>query len=86
MAATESVRFESLDLSVESLFKDFYRQSSFLLTRSLVEKPTVGVNTRLNRAVKELTPFEMWNSTSIEARQKLLGKLARLVWAMPSKG
>lgn len=63
-----------------------YRQSSFLLTRSLVEKPTVGVNTRLNRAVKELTPFEVWTSTSIEARQKLLGKLARLVWGMSSNG
>ena len=35
-----------------------YRQSAFLLTKSLAEKPQVGVNTQLNRAVADLAPFE----------------------------
>ena len=33
-----------------------YRQSSFLLTKSLAEKPHVGLNTRLNRAVADSDP------------------------------
>jgi hypothetical protein len=60
-----------------------YRQSSFLLTRSLAEKPQVGAKTQLNKAVAELTPFTKWNSSSIEARQTLLAKIARTVWDMP---
>jgi hypothetical protein len=63
-----------------------YRQSSFLLTKSLVEKPKVGVNTRLNRAVKDLLMFEVWDSNAIEERQRMLAKLARQVWNMPTKG
>ncbi len=60
-----------------------YRQSSFLLTKSLAEKPHVGVNTRLNRAVAELTPFDKWDSASILKRQEMLTGLARKVWDMP---
>lgn len=57
-----------------------YRQSSFLLTKSLVEKPSVGANTQLNSAVKDLKVFDEWNSQAIEARQQMLGDLARQVW------
>jgi len=60
-----------------------YKQSSFLLTKSLVEKPQVGVNTQLNRAVAELIQFGRWNSAAIQKRQEMLAKLARKVWAMP---
>jgi len=60
-----------------------YRQSAFLLTKSLVEKPQVGVNTQLNRAVADLVQFENWNSSTIEQRQEMLTKLARKVWAVP---
>jgi hypothetical protein len=60
-----------------------YRQSSYLLTRSLAEKPRVGVNTRLNRAVEHLIPFGEWNSKSIEQRQVMLARLAVFVWDMP---
>lgn len=63
-----------------------YKQSCFLLTKALAEKPQVGVDTRLNRAVKELLSFKVWDSTSIEDRQKMLAKLARHVWGMPIKG
>jgi hypothetical protein len=60
-----------------------YRQSTFLLTKSLAEKPQVGVNTQLNRAVQELVQFDSWDSTAILKRQEMLAKLARKVWAMP---
>ncbi|MPN23730.1 hypothetical protein SDC9_171123 [bioreactor metagenome] len=61
-----------------------YRQSSFLLTRSIAEKPQVGSNTQLNRAVRDLLQFEEWSSESIELRQEMLVKLASEVWGMPS--
>ncbi|MGB4408321.1 MAG: DUF262 domain-containing protein [Sphaerochaeta sp.] len=61
-----------------------YKQSSYLLTRSIVEKPQVGSNTQLNRAVKDLLQFKEWSSDSIEKRQEMLVKLASEVWGMPS--
>lgn len=61
-----------------------YRQSSFLLTKSLAEKPQVGANTQLNRAVAELIQFKSWNSQSITQRQEILTSLARKVWDMPA--
>jgi hypothetical protein len=62
-----------------------YRQSAYLLTRSLAEKPSVGVNTQLNRAVKDLITFDQWNSRSIECRQGMLASLAAFVWDMPDR-
>ncbi len=62
-----------------------YRQSTFLLTKSLVEKPQVGVNTQLNRAVVDLLQFEKWDSSAIEDRQRMLAKLARNVWGMDQR-
>ena len=61
-----------------------YRQSSFLLTKSLAEKPHVGVDTQLNRAAADLIRFECWNSQKIVQRQEMLTALARKVWDMPS--
>ncbi len=46
-----------------------YRQSAFLLTKSLVEKPQVGADTQLNRAVRDLIQFDTWDSQAIEQRQ-----------------
>ena len=60
-----------------------YRQSSYLLTRSLAEKPKVGLNTQLNRAVEHLITFDQWNSEAIECRQGMLARLAVFVWDMP---
>ena len=62
-----------------------YRQSSFLLTKSLVEKPKVGVDTQLNRAVADLVQFTIWNSTAIKQRQEMLAALARKVWDVPTE-
>lgn len=60
-----------------------YRQSTFLLTKSLAEKPQVGVDTQLNRAVSDLVQFDKWDSASIQTRQEMLAKLARKVWNIP---
>ena len=62
-----------------------YRQSTFLLTKSLAEKPQVGVNTQLNRAVQQLIQFDKWDSAAIERRQEMLATLARKVWDMPER-
>mgnify|MGYP000055982382 CR=1 FL=1 len=59
-----------------------YRQSGFLLTRSLVEKPQMGQHTSLNRAVADLEQFEKWDSAAIERRQEMLARLARRVWGV----
>ena len=60
-----------------------YRQSAYLLTKSLAEKPHVGVNTQLNRAVEHLISFAEWDSKSIEQRQAMLARLAVFAWDMP---
>ena len=48
-----------------------------------MEKPQVGVNTNLNRAVKDLKQFNEWNAVAIDERQKMLGQLAREIWNIP---
>lgn len=60
-----------------------YRQSNFLVTKSLVEDVSIGVNTTVDRAVKDLLTFEEWTSNSIEQRQAMLAGLAHKVWDMP---
>jgi hypothetical protein len=62
-----------------------YRQSKFLITKLLGEVVTVGDNTAINRAVKELETFALgpWNSATIERRQGMLARLAQQVWDMP---
>ena len=60
-----------------------YRQSAYLLTRCIVEKPHVGQQTKLNAAVQGLTPWSKWNSEAIRERQKQLTALAFKVWSVP---
>lgn len=57
-----------------------YRQSQLLLTRSIAERPHVGANTRIDRAVADFEPFETWDEAAIERRQEMLGRLARRAW------
>lgn len=61
-----------------------YRQSQFLLTRSLGEHVTVGVNTAVDRAVRDLEDFPEWTSSAIDNRQAMLSSLAYRVWDMPN--
>jgi uncharacterized protein with ParB-like and HNH nuclease domain len=63
--------------------KSGYKGSNFLLTKSLVEKINVGVNTKINQATKDLLQFDKWNSESIGKRQEMMVKLAHKVWEFP---
>jgi hypothetical protein len=60
-----------------------YRQSRLLLTRSLSERPKVGANTRIDRAVASIEPYAAWSEASIRERQRALVTLARAVWGLP---
>lgn len=62
-----------------------YQQSKLLLTRSLAERPKVGTNTRIDRAVASIEPYPEWTAASIEHRQGVLVALARAVWGLPEK-
>ena len=79
---------KSINSSIgDSIFenrKNGYRQSQFLLVRSLVETSRVGNNTQINRAVKSLglIQFDDWDSSSIDRRQQTLVSLARRVWGL----
>lgn len=68
-----------------SLKKAAYRQSSFLLTKSIAERPVLGENTSLNRAVEGLIPFDDWNYDSIDKRQSMLKELAKQIWNIPPR-
>lgn len=61
-----------------------YCQSKFLLTQSLCKLPSVGKNTSVNRAAELLEVFDQWTSGSIEQRQRMLTRLAEIVWDMPA--
>ena len=61
-----------------------YPQSRLLLTRALSEKPRVGVNTKIDRAVAKLEPFDAWNEDTVIERQELLASMARDVWRLPT--
>ncbi|MBW4624180.1 MAG: DUF262 domain-containing HNH endonuclease family protein [Brasilonema octagenarum HA4186-MV1] len=60
--------------------KQVYKKSKMLLTKSIAEQVTIGVNTAVDRAVKDLKTFDEWNSKAIEYRQKMLTELAKKVW------
>lgn len=59
-----------------------YRNSKFLLTKTLGEHVVVGVATRVDQAVGELESFETWDSAAIERRHQMLARLAVKVWDM----
>ena len=49
-----------------------YPRSKLLLTQALAEKPRVGVNTRVDRAVSAIEQYYEWNENSINNRQRTL--------------
>lgn len=59
-----------------------YLQSQLLLTRVLPERPKIGSNTRIDRTVAALSPFDSWNADAIERRQCLLADLAWRAWGI----
>ena len=60
-----------------------YLQSQLLLTRAIAERPSVGVNTKIDAAVAGLDCFSTWTPTGVEKRQEQLVELARAVWDIP---
>lgn len=64
--------------------KTEYYKSTFLLTRSLGGDVSVGKDTAVSRAVRDLLAFDEWNSKSIDARQAMLARLAVRTWDMPA--
>jgi hypothetical protein len=60
-----------------------YQQSRLLLTRALSERPKVGANTRIDRAVASIEPYASWNEANLHQRQHSLVTLARAVWGLP---
>ena len=62
-----------------------YEQTEFLLTKTIAHPVSVGVNTAIDRTVRELLTFSEWTSQSIERRQEMLAQLAKRVWDMPEK-
>ena len=50
---------------------------------ALSAKPKVGTQTRIDKAVEDIDPFEDWNETNLMERHRQLGKLARPVWGVP---
>jgi hypothetical protein len=69
LALLEKTINASINNGIFSSKKAAYTQSSFLLTKAIAEKPNVGSNTQLNRAVAELEPFATWFTSDIERRQ-----------------
>lgn len=62
-----------------------YQQSKLLLTRSLSERPKVGANTRIDRAVALIEPYSLWSEGAVHQRQRSLVTLARAVWGLPEQ-
>ena len=66
-----------------SVKRPVYQQSQLLLTRAIAEKPSVGVNTKIDTAVAGFDGFSVWTPSSVEKRQAQLLDLARAVWDVP---
>lgn len=64
--------------------RPIYLQSKLLLTRALSERPQVGTNTRIDRAVASIEPFPTWTERDVLQRQRWLADLARTVWRIPA--
>lgn len=57
-----------------------YKASGLYFTRSLVEMPTIGNQSSVNRINQFLKVFPDWNADTIDERQQLLINLALEVW------
>ena len=57
-----------------------YKASGLHFTRSLVEMPTIGNQSSVNRINQFLKVFPDWNADTIDERQQLLINLALEVW------
>ena len=74
----------SLGNKAYSRKKEVYLASKLLLVQAISERPQVGVNTKIDRAVRDLHAYPSWNQQAIGSRQSQLLKLAREIWAVPA--
>ena len=61
-----------------------YPKSKLLFVHLISEVPQIGKNTSIDRAVKHIKPNQDWNEQSIQTRQKVIAKLSREIWNIPS--
>lgn len=61
-----------------------YPKSKLLLAQAISERPKVGVNTSIDRAVQDLESFTVWNEASVNERQENLRSLALKIWHVPT--
>jgi hypothetical protein len=64
--------------------RPIYPQSQLLFTRAIAERPKVGLNTKIDRAVADLESFASWDEIAVERRQTGMALLARRVWNISS--
>ena len=57
-----------------------YKESKFLLVRSIPELVSIGTDTRVERVMTKLRSYDKWDKESISDRQQLLTELAKEVW------
>ncbi|HEV7690545.1 MAG TPA: DUF262 domain-containing HNH endonuclease family protein [Hyphomonadaceae bacterium] len=57
-----------------------FRESRFLLTRTISHQVEIGRNSAIDRAVARFTPFKAWNAAAIADRTGMLTALAQDVW------
>lgn len=62
--------------------KPEYEKCGNYLTKSIVNKPSVGKNTSIDRINETLISFDGWGAKEIERRQNMLMTLAKQIWAI----
>jgi len=61
-----------------------YNETDTVLSQYIARKPPIGKNDRISRAhEKHLKVFKKWNPKKMEKRQKMLTRLAHIVWDIP---
>lgn len=85
LVLVESSINASLGNRAYSQKRPVYKESKLLLTRALAERPEVGVNTKIDLAVRAIEPRPIWNEKAVNDRQNELVALSRVVWGMPEE-
>jgi hypothetical protein len=60
-----------------------YPKSKLLLVQCISERPKIGTDTKIDRAVRDQESFAEWNVASVTARQTKLYSMAREIWNVP---
>lgn len=63
--------------------RPLYSKSNLLFVQAIANIPKIGVNTSIDRAVRDLVHFEAWNEEAVLVRQEMLSSLALEIWDVP---